>query len=309
MNHRILSAILLLVSVVGCQTPRMSYQTSEWHLKYRTGTVLESDHYVIYTTVKDTDFHAAAVDLAEGEYQRFKSAVSIEPKEKMTLFIFSDVRQWVAFTNAKFTPEQAAVYMRIRNGGYTADNFSAFYYMGRYATLTILAHELFHLYINLAAGPEQIPAWVNEGMATYFEAHEWDVNRVVFTPKKNLFRRQNLSEAIAANRLFTLRELLKTHAGEVVCLPMSKVLAYYAEVWALIQYLQDPASGEYHKNFQNLLCELGTHDMTMKIRGFLTTVREEDNVSTGEALFRVYITDDLDQFDRDFQAYLPKLTK
>jgi len=300
--------ILLGLSVLaGCQTQGTIYQTTPWPLKSHTGTIIETAHYRINTPRKDKDFYDAAVDLAEGQYERFYDEIEIQPKEKMNVYVFSDVKQWIAFTKTKFGEPHARIYMRIRNGGYAEGNIAAFYNVGRYATLTIMAHELFHLYIHSATGNEPVPAWVNEGLACYFEAHEWDVDKLVFTPEKNLFRQQNLAEAFSKGKMIPIKELLSTHAGEVSKSNQPKVLTYYAQLWSLIRYLEDPRSGVYHTNFKKMLKELGTRQMVVKARGFMTTVPASENVSFGEAVFRQYITNDLSRFEEEFYAYTSQL--
>jgi hypothetical protein len=295
-----------MMTLIGCdKRQHVDCQTSDWPLKNNKGWIVESEHYQIYTTVSDAIFQTASVDLAEGLFSRIKNTLTIEPKDKMKVYVFKNTVQWIAMTQAKFGA-QAESYLRIRNGGYSADDFAAFYYMGRYPTLTILAHELFHLYLSASAGGEQIPAWLNEGLATYFEAHEWDGMFPVFTPNKNLFRQNNLVEAISTKQLFPLKELLATHAGEVSKKPQQKVLAYYAQLWGMIQFLQQPKS-PYHEGFKKMLADLGTTTMTMKAKGFLTTVKVDDKVSFGEAVFRSYISDDLEQFENELNEYLPAL--
>lgn len=301
-------SLLLLIAAGGCQTRSQvqEYETRPWPLKSHCGWILETPHYQIFTTVKDRDFHAAAATLAEGQYLRFHGDLAVEPREKMTVYVFADVNQWVAFTEARF-PARARDYIRIRSGGYAVENLAVFYYLGRFPTLTIMAHELFHLYINQAASPEPVPAWINEGLATYYEAHEWEGCTSVFTPNKNLFRRNNLSDALCRKKLFPLKQLLETHAGEIGKLPQPQVLTYYAQLWGLIQYLQDPCSGVYHANFKRLMCELGTRAMSVKVRGYLATVQVSEKMSFGEAAFRAYISDDLERFEEDFCSYLPRL--
>jgi hypothetical protein len=303
-------SILISLIIAGCakKTPiDTSWQQEPWPLKTTTGSKLETEHYIIYTTVSDSTFHQAAVTLAETQYARFHDLIASEPKQKMTVYIFTNPRQWVAFTQHRFRPELAEMYLRIQNGGYTSNDFAAFYMMGRYATLTVLAHELFHLYLNLAAAPEPVPAWINEGLASYFEAHEWNNDTPVFTPTKNLFRRQQLADALAKDQLFSLKELLNTNAGEV-CRNSSqdRILTYYAQLWGLMVYLQDPSS-PYYKQFKQLLAELGTHSMTIRIKGYQTTVRDSENVGPGQALFLAYVCGDLEQFERDCNEYLQKL--
>jgi hypothetical protein len=303
-------AILISLAFAGCaeKTPiDTSWQGEPWPLKTTKGSRLETEHYIIYTTVNDSAFHQAAVTLAETQYARFHDLIAAEPKQKMTVYIFANPRQWVAFTQHRFRPEIAEMYLRIRNGGYTSNDFAAFYMMGRYATLTVMAHELFHLYLNLATSPEPVPAWINEGLASYFEAHEWNGEVPVFTPTKNLFRRQQLGDAMAKDQLFSLKELLDTNAGDV-CRKYSqdRVLTYYAQLWGLMVYLQDPSS-PYHKPFEQLLAELGTHSMTIRIKGYQTTLRDSDNVGLGQALFLAYLCSDPEKFERDCNEYLQKL--
>jgi hypothetical protein len=304
-----MAVFLSLTAVVGCATKspmKVAYQHDPWPLKTTSGTKLETEHFKIFTTVNDPMFHEAVAKLAEAQYGRFHELIAAEPKQKMTVYIFSNPRQWVAFTQNRFGPELAGQYLRIRNGGYTANDIAAFYMMGRYATLTILAHELCHLYLNLATAPEPIPAWISEGLASYFEAHEWDGETPVFTPTKNLFRREQLTSALAKDRLFTIKELLNTNAGEVCRKSQERVLTYYAQLWGMMVYLQDPAS-PYHTHFKQLLAELGRRTMTMRIKGYLTTVQDSENVGLGEALFRVYVCNDLEQFERDCNEYLQEL--
>lgn len=302
--------LLSLVAVAGCTTKSpmsVTYQHDPWPLKTARGTKLDTQHFTIFTTVTDPTFHEAAVQLAEAQYERFSELIGMEPKQKMIVYIFSSPRQWAAFTQHRFSPELAGAYLRIRNGGYTSNDIAALYMMGRYATLTVMAHELWHLYLNLAAVSEPVPAWINEGLASYFEAHEWDGKTPVFTPTKNLFRREQLSLALAQNRLFTLKELLNTNAGVVCRGSQERVLIYYAQLWGMIVYLQDPAS-PYHKDFKQLLGELGTRTMTMKTRGYQTTVPDSENVGFGEAFFRMYISEDLENFERDCRTYFQHLT-
>jgi hypothetical protein len=308
-----LSVIMVFVSVwmgsvSGCRQA-VSLDTaarvdrSRWNLKTTDGTQLLTDHYRIYTTAKDETFQYAAADLAEGQYARFQSLIPRRPKDTMTVYIFSNTRQWIAFTQTKFPPAVANLYLKIRSGGYTSNDFAAFYYLGRFPTLTILAHELFHLYLNQIRGSEPVPAWVNEGLACYFEAHEWDGSRPVFSTEKNLFRRNNLAEAVSGGKLFPLKELLGTDAGRVCAGSQDRLLVYYAQLWGLVQFLQDSHNG-YAEKFHKLLAELGTKEMSIRVNGYLIT---SPGMSFGEAAFHTYITEDLAGFETVLNKYLKKL--
>jgi hypothetical protein len=315
MNRQTFTLVLTLMvssmSILGCQKVErvdydFTYERSEWPLKTQAGTKIETDHYRVYTTSKDEQFQEAVIKLAESQYQRFNAMIPQDPKGKMTVYIFSNTRQWMAFTQSKFPPAVARLYFRIRNGGYASQDFAAFYYMGRYPTLTIMAHELFHLYLNQVRGSQPVPAWVNEGLACYFEAHEWDDFDPVFTPTKNLFRRQNLSDAVASNKLFSLKELLSTDAGKVCANDQGRMLTYYAQLWGLMQFLQNPDSG-YYERFHAMLAQLGMPETTMRVKGYLTTCPVGEKVGFGEGMFRVFITEDLECFESQLNEYLRKL--
>lgn len=303
-----IATTVVLLLLMGCRQavridPSPHVERSRWDLKTTDGTRLETDHYRIYTTVRDEMFQTAAADLAERQYSRFQAMIPQAPKEAMMVYIFSNARQWIAFTQSKFPPAVANLYLKIRSGGYASNNFAAFYYMGRFSTLTIMAHELFHLYLNQVCGQEPVPAWLNEGLACYFEAHEWDGEHPIFSPGKNLFRRNNLAEAVSSGKLFSLKELLSTDAGRVCASSQDRMLTYYAQLWGLIQFLTDPHNG-YSDKFQKMLTELGTKEMSIRINGYIITSPEQ---SFGEAAFHTYITDDLAGFEKALNDYLKTL--
>jgi hypothetical protein len=300
-----LSVVLLGLILTGCEQTTVDFTVNSWPLKRLKGHIIETDHYRIYTTLNDPIFDKACVSLAEGQYQRIHDALSVEPNEKMICYVFADRREWEAFTRSKLGP-RADAYLQIRDGGYSADRMAVLYYLGRYPTLAVMAHELFHMYLDYA-GSERVPAWLNEGLSTFFEAHEWQGTTPVFTESKNVFRRNILGEAILGARLFPLKELLATHAGEVSKLAPIKVATYYSEAWALIQFLRNGEGGKYAERFNLLLKELGTHNLTIRASAYLAASDNADNISFGEAVFRQYITDDLEQFDREFRDYMQTL--
>lgn len=301
-----LVAVTVLVAVVfGCERRgRVEYEVNPWPLKRFEGHVIETEHYLIHTTVDDALFHRAAAYLAEGQYKRISKVLTVAPEGKMSGYVFSNRRQWEAFTRHRMGA-RAVSYLRIRDGGYSADDVVVLYYLGRYPTLAVLAHELFHSYLD-CAGDEPVPAWVNEGLACFYEAHEWNDVTPVFTPDKNVFRQHGLAEAIQAERLFPLKDMLATHAGLVSRLPREKVATYYSQAWALVRFLREGRSGKYAAKFQKLVGELGTHQLVTRARA-CQAARGGEAISFGEAVFRQYITDDLDTFEQEFRAYLEEL--
>ena len=149
---------------------------------------------------------------------------------------------------------------------------------------------------------------MNEGLATRFEAFELDEgNRPVFTPEQNYLRRNNLRQALQTDNLAPLRDILATHAGVEVHKQPRHVRSYYAHVWSLVLFLMEPSRvNPYHDGFQQLLAEVGTGDMERKIRAYLAA-DTDGRMSSGEAVFRAYITEDLETFEEDYRQFLYRL--
>lgn len=296
---------VLLSGLVGCQREAIRYEVDDWPLKHTKGHVVETDHYRIFTTVADPVMHQASAEIAEYQFRRLSHTLSVTPKAKMNVYVFQTRRQWEAFTRAQLG-HKAHRYLQIRDGGYAVDDICVLHYLGRYATLTVLAHELVHQYLDCATS-DVPPAWLNEGLACLLESHEWDGETPVFTTDKNHFRRQTLSDALLGKQTFEIEQLLATHAGEVAKLSSAKVSAYYSQLWALMQFLEDGAKGEYRGAYHALLGELGTDQLRTRGNAYLAASSSDRQMSFGEAVFRQYITDDVDEFERKFNEFMVTL--
>jgi len=302
---RALLAIAVGAVLTGCQSRQdVSYQVREWPLENLSGHIVETEHYLIYTTVSDSMFDRGCAELAEAQYRRFAKDVAVHPEGKMKVYVFANRGQWEAYTQVAMGP-RAKDYLRIRDGGYSANETSVLYYLRRYPTLAVLAHELFHQYLD-CAGDEPVPAWLNEGMACYYEAHEWNGTKPVFTPKNNTFRRETLGEAYQTEQLYPLTEILATHAGEVSKGSSMKVGTYYAQVWALVLFLRDGAGGKYAEGFKLLLAEMGTGALKTRVNAYAAASAGQ-RMSFGEVVFRQYITEDFETFEAEFGQFVKDL--
>ncbi len=280
---------------------RIHYQIRSWSEGANKGYVLESEHYILYTTVADPSYREVLINLAELQYLRFSHDLTVQPIGKQRIYVFGNVREWIGYTKLRF-PSVARNLLKIRSGGYTYMREAVFYYLGRYATSTILAHELFHLYLLYSASG-RVPAWLNEGLACWYEALEWAGNEPVFTPRKNLFRIQHLREAYATNKLFPLKTILNTSAFRMTSRTYSDMLIYYAEVWALIRYLRDPVNKRYYERFKTLLRELGTKRFSRRVNGYMRK-NKTAGVNFDQSVFEEYITNDIEGFEKGFFGYI-----
>jgi hypothetical protein len=263
-----------------------------------------TEHYEIYTTITDERLLATFPELMERTYAFYQEVVPPERplNARMPIYLFARRPEWAYFTQ-KFTGPRAAIFLKIRNGGYSERGVTAIQYVSHPATFPLMAHEGLHQYLYHQVHP-QVPAWLNEGLATVFEGQRWRGDRLAaFEPNYNPMRQNALAEALLRDELIPLSNLLETNAGRIVGDTGRNVATYYAQVWGLVMYLMEGDNGRYASAFRKMCTSLseGTADKIPVTLSAAAVAR-----SPGEALFRTHITDDLEQFERDFRAYWRK---
>lgn len=278
-----------------------------WTFGRSDGTLARSPHYVLHTTCKREQFVDALPAFMETCYDAYRELLPPmkEPNEPMKAYLFQSRGDWEQFTR-EFSPARAPTYLKIRRGGYSERGVTVSHYSSQRGTLSIMAHEGLHQYLE-ATGRGRIPAWINEGLACYFESFDLMNGRPVFKPERNTLRAPFLREAVQRDDLIPLKEILGTNAGEAVHRTTGHVRSYYAQEWSLVLFLlSDKAPSEYRQGFQDLLDDLGSVTMEQRATSRLNALNNA-GLSPGEAVFRIYITEDLDQFEADYRAYLVDL--
>ena len=114
----------------------------------------------------------------------------------------------------------------------------------------MIAHESWHQY-SWFAFKDRLPSWLEEGIATQNEAIVWDGVNPSFDPMKNFRRWTSLQAAVREHRLWAVRDMTATHAGKVVNLAQKHIDAYYAQLWAMVVFLEQ--SEEYRPKLIALL--------------------------------------------------------
>ncbi len=312
----ILFALLCLVSV-GCQQQQLKMapvevHTESWTFGKTEGTLLTTPHYRIYTTLTDPQMLAILPRFMETAHRLYAQLLPVaQPSdEPSNLYVFRTRNEWEAFTR-RFTPSRASTYFRIRSGGYAEPNGTVVYYLKRYVTFAVIAHEGFHMYVFRNFQPNAVPAWLNEGLASYCEGHEWQQDNPVFTPGVNRFRMNSVRRALIKGSLFKLDDMLGTNAGKVIQSSSDKVETYYAQAWSMVTFLMQGPRGKYAPGFQRLRTELGTEEQRLTVNAYIAAHPKSDGqaLGAGEALFRSYITEDLEGFNADYGLWLRKLTQ
>ncbi len=169
----------------------------------------------------DSGFGATAATIANEALPRIQQQLSVEPPSPIDIYIYpalDDLRNAVELAGRPWLggqarPELGVVMVAIPTGD----------------TATIqmrrdIPHELTHLMVFVAARPgfENVPAWLDEGLATLNEA-EPDSNQAVA-----------LQDAYAANQLPSLESLCGTFPTDV-----TPALVAYAEGRGIVQQIVD----------------------------------------------------------------------
>jgi len=169
----------------------------------------------------------------------------------------------------------------------------------------LVAHEGWHQYLAKCF-PEPVPAWLNEGLATQWEGFDIKGERPVFNSAGNYMRRGHLRDALSAggqDGLIPLAELLAMDAGYAVVKTGATVRNYYTQVWSLILFLREGQVKEYTQGFRRLLADAGTTRMQAAVRAYRAASSGAEQYSSGEVIFRHYITEDMEAFKEAYREY------
>jgi hypothetical protein len=307
--------LLPLVLLAGCGAPASlpaTVRQSQWSPAAGIqGVRLETAHYDLKITARDLVLREILPTFLEAtfaEYQRILPPPDGR-HEKLDVYLFDTREQWAAFTR-RFVPQRAHVYLYIKAGGYVDQQTATavVWDLGRDNTLTLLAHEGFHQYLTKYF-PEPVVAWLNEGLATQWEAFDLHAGQPVFTPRLNYHRRNNLRETLAEPEgWIPLRKLLGMNAGEAVVQAGQVTRGYYAQVWSLVLFLRERGNRKYARGVAELLNDAGTERLRNRVRAYSAGTPPAGS-SFGEMILRHYVTEDLDSLERAYRDFCERLVR
>lgn len=278
------------------------------------GKVVSSPHYRVRTTKDDEALPRQLVRFYEAALEHYTSGVVQlpVPTKPLETFLFANRDHWADYTKTRMEGD-ADTYLALGRGGYTIEGNAILYDLGRWDTLALAAHEGWHQYTQ-SVFRHSLPIWLEEGMATYMEGHRWSRGdeRPTFNPWRNYERYGELREAVREGELIDLDDLMAGIPQGFLKNGRSKLLTYYAQVWALTQYLVEGEGGRYRAALQDLLKDAAEGRLAGKVatsprlpgRGGRTL-----GLKVGRAVAIVYFNQDFASFKEGYERFVADITR
>lgn len=279
-----------------------------------SGTVLDSDHYRVFTTARSrmvTELLPGFMEAAYHNYLRLTGLSAPAKGEPMVLYMMGSRHEWAELTR-NITGPQSEIYLSISAGGYCYRKVCVFWQMRGSATWSVAAHEGMHQFLAHRGG-QQLPMWVEEGLATNAEGHQIDATNevVTFHSIDNASRSNSLRTVLANGKWIPLADLLWMDGGDAVTGRPEATRAYYAQVWALLMFLR--SQPDTRQGLERLLADADGHRLHEAIGMTAWDYRRlrmrgrEYNRTLGPILFRHYISEDVAGLDERFRTYAESL--
>jgi hypothetical protein len=287
-----------------------------WDDKYGPGLKLTTAHYEIFTTLLEPGVLRRSGDFLESVYRAYNSQLPepIETRNKFTVYLFADRRQWEDFTR-NFTGEQAETFCRIKAGAYYHNGACVAYDIGPQRTLSVLGHEGWHQF-NDRHFKFRLPSWLDEGVATLFETHGTEEGTFNLEPAKNAYRLSGLKKTLANNKMIPLRDLIASNPGNVLATDQTEaVTAFYSQSYALVRFLQEADSGRRLDAYHRLLADglHGNWPLDKVSRNIAANRNIPRNILwnhiVGLVLFQDYIGYDCEPIEKEYLAFCRQIVE
>ncbi len=282
-------------------------QRRPWKFGGDTGQLFTTPHYRVYTTLTQRWVLDRLPLFLERALQQYTTALAQlpQPSARLETYIFETRSQWEAKTR-QMLPKQAGTFLTLGRGGFTTRGTSVLYYIGRSDTLSIAAHEGWHQF-SQGTLRSQLPLWLEEGIATYMEGFTSHPDGVPkFRPWANLERYHTLRDAVRADQLIPLSELLQRTPQSFLEESKSRLLIYYAQVWALTHFLVEGNGGRHRGALEEVLTDAARGRLAVQTLGRLGG---PGGVRLGTAVVTAYVDPDIQAFERRYVQFVKSIVR
>ncbi|MEX0775624.1 MAG: DUF1570 domain-containing protein [Phycisphaeraceae bacterium] len=246
----LLRAITFLLLLLVIPTPA--------HAANLALTRYNSKQYTIYTNLdrEEVKEFAAHMDAVFSEYQRRFASFKQRNHESPALYLFHTQEQYIEFMaqhgiNAANSGGMFFIQNDLRGlATWTADK-------SRVQTFEVLQHEGFHQFAFAYIGPD-LPVWLNEGLAQYFEDGIL-VNERLVLGMVNADRLANVRAALAVGKAIDFDRLIKISSDQwskTLATDAEQAALLYDQAWTVVYFLIHAEGGKYRPAFEQMLVQL-----------------------------------------------------
>ncbi|MFQ5845753.1 MAG: DUF1570 domain-containing protein, partial [Planctomycetota bacterium] len=255
---------------------------------WRNRAIVKTRRFVFQHTLPDDVFEELK-DLFETYYETFTKEWKVRPSAKfgkVTVNIYHDEEYVLQVSGA---PKGVV-------GWYMPADRDLHFYFDRERkrfTIDVMFHEGNHMLTHMVNDDLWYPAWINEGMAEYYGASEWDPEtRTMRTGRLQSARLAVLLDRLEEENLQDLQELIKAQRIGAT---------QYAWAWSLCHFLM--THEKYAQRFRRYFLALGRSPgiKTVPIGGGMRGVPPDEQI---KALKRYLKIKDLDELEKDWHAYV-----
>lgn len=285
--------------------PAMPQPTIEpWVFGGAQGSIVRLPGLSIHVVVRDRWLADTLPRFAWQSMQHYRTALGAlpEPRRPIDTYIFGKRSQWEQYTREALR-DSAELYLGMGRGGYTIEGRAVLYDIGPVDTLFIVAHEGWHQYTQ-STFVEQLPPWMEEGLATFMEGHRMRNERttIEFLPWRNLERFSELRSVVREGRMVSLGQLVSGTPQSFLGDGRDSLLSYYAQVWALMHFLNEGEGGRYRAAFRQLIDDAANGRMADRM-GLVRRSR----LMPGRLVLSQYFKVDERELDRQYQAFVKQV--
>lgn len=289
--------------------------TSEaWTFEGREGKLITTPSFRIFTTLPTGNTTRRLPRFLEDAIDHYTTTLGVLPRPTSPLetYIMETRGQWSTLTQ-RVMGEEAGVYLRIQRGGFSARGRALLFFIGQRDTLAIAAHEGWHQYTQ-SVFKDTLPAWLDEGVATYMEGFRFDKDdptRVVFKPWANAERFDKLQSALSRGKLIPLERVLFSTPQDLISSDSDSALTYYAQVWALVHFLEVGERGKYKGALGAMLGDAASGKLVDRVRRSAGSRAASTlaNRRRGSDALTIYCGEDLATLSRQYEAFVASLVK
>lgn len=258
----------------------------EWRDRYKA----ESKHFKFEYTIPQAKFEEYR-ELMEVYYETFMAKWKIKVPAKQPKLLVCYYHDEDSFHQVGGAPQGVIGYFRF------VDPIELNFFYERNderLTLDVMFHETNH-YLTFLINPKfNYPPWVNESLAEYYGASEWDpVKKKMSVGHIQEGRLVVLQDAIAGEEWQGLEDMIR--------LPDFAAL-HYAWGWSFVHYLMEGAGKKYAAAFQAFYTDLGLNkDFKRVERGQFTQCEPDEVIKQLKKYLKV---NDLKVLEKEWHDYV-----